>query len=204
MNSAPARAASPHRRDPEGTRERILNAALQEFAAGGFAGARIQSIARRAGVNARMLYHYFGEKDDLVRAILRRRFAEKPIQPKTDPAPLGSQMSDWFRRMSANPDWVRLTQWEALEAGDGAVVEEGERQRRWSVAVDRIRAQQEAGRLAPDLDPDLMLVALMSLATFPVAAAPMVRMVTGTNPTDPAFKRRYAAFLETLARHLTP
>lgn len=193
---------TPTRRDPEATRERILNAALREFAAGGFAGARIQSIARRAGVNARMLYHYFGDKDDLFRAILRRRFAERPIQPTGSPAGLASQMADWFRRVVANPDWVRLTQWEALEAAQGPVVEEEERRRRWAVAVERIRAEQDAGRLAVDLDPDLMLIALVGLTTFPVASAPMVRMVTGTNPTDPAFKRRYAAFLERLSTHL--
>jgi AcrR family transcriptional regulator len=112
------------RRDPTATRERILNAALAEFSANGFAGARIQAIARRAGVNARMLYHYFGEKDDLFRAILRRRFAERPIQPEAGPpAALSTQMGDWFTRVVSNPDWVRLTQWEALEAGSGPVVD---------------------------------------------------------------------------------
>jgi AcrR family transcriptional regulator len=176
---------------------------LAEFAADGFAGARIQSIARRAGVNARMLYHYFGEKEDLFRAILRRRFAERPIQLASRPAPLASQMADWFRKVVSNPDWVRLSQWEALENGDGPVVDEAERRRRWAVAVDRIRGEQEAGRLVSDLDPELMLVALVSLTTFPVASPPLVRLITGVSPDDPAFKRRYATFLERLSAYLT-
>jgi TetR/AcrR family transcriptional regulator len=194
--------STPTRRDPEATKERILNAALAEFSAEGFAGARIQAIAQRAGVNVRMLYHYFGEKDDLFRAILRRRFAERPIDPSAEPARVGAQMSDWFTRVTANPDWVRLSQWEALEVGDGPVVDEPERRQRWAAAVDRVRAEQASGDLFADLDPDLMLLALVALATFPAASPPVVRMLTGTAPTDPRFRKRYAAFLEALSGHL--
>ena len=200
----PALAAAP-RRDPTATRERILNAALAEFSASGFAGARIQAIAQRAGVNARMLYHYFGEKDDLFRAILRRRFADRPIHPEAvDPAPLSTQMGDWFTRVVGNPDWVRLTQWEALEAGSGPVVEEDERRRRWAIAIERIRAEQAGGRLAKDLDADLLLLAMVALTTFPVASPPTVRLITGANPADAAFRRRYTRFLHRLSEHLSP
>jgi AcrR family transcriptional regulator len=195
--------APPLRRDPEGTRERILNAALAEFAASGFAGARIHSIAGRAGVNARMLYHYFGDKDDLFRAILRRRFAERPIQPIGGAGGLAAHMVNWFRRVVGNADWVRLSFWEALEAGDGPLVEEEARRARWVSAVERIRAEQEAGRLVSDLDADLMLLALVSLTTFPAGSAPIVRLITGSSPSDPSFRRRYAAFLERLSAYLT-
>ena len=192
------------RRDPEGTRQRILNAALTEFAGRGFAGARIQSIARRAGVNARMLYHYFGEKEDLYRAIRRRRFAEHPVQPEADLQPLAAQMAGWFANVAANPDWVRLNEWESLEAGERPVVEEEERRRRWAVAVQRLRAQQAAGLLVDDLDADLLMLVMVALTTFPVAFPPMVRMITGLSPGDRRFQRRYRAFLQTLSDRLTP
>ncbi len=192
------------RRDAQGTRERILNAALAEFSASGFSGARIHAIARRAGVNVRMLYHYFGEKDDLFRAILRRRFAERPIQPDAaPPAPLGKQMQDWFDRIASNPDWVRLTQWEALEAGDEPLVEEAERRHRWGATIERIRAEQTAGRVPSDLDADLLVLAMVALATFPIASSPVVRLVSGAQPSDAAFQRRYRRFLARLSAHLT-
>ena len=57
-------------RDPERTRQRILDAALAEFSAKGLSGARIDEIAQRAGINKRMLYHYFGNKEDLYLAAL--------------------------------------------------------------------------------------------------------------------------------------
>ena len=65
------------KRDPAGTQKRILAAALKEFAEKGPAGARVDEIARLAGVNKRMLYHYFGSKDDLYREVYRRKLLEK-------------------------------------------------------------------------------------------------------------------------------
>ena len=53
----PTRRAKP--RDPERTRAAILGAAQREFAARGLSGARVDEIARRAGANKRMIYHYF-------------------------------------------------------------------------------------------------------------------------------------------------
>ena len=61
-------------RQPERTRSLILEAATAEFSARGLGGARVDSIARAAGVNKRMLYHYFGNKEDLFLAVLERAY----------------------------------------------------------------------------------------------------------------------------------
>jgi AcrR family transcriptional regulator len=61
-------------RQPERTRTSILEAATDEFSARGLGGARVDSIARAAGVNKRMLYHYFGNKEDLFLAVLERAY----------------------------------------------------------------------------------------------------------------------------------
>ena len=58
------------RRDPDASRKRILAAATEEFASKGFGEARVDEIAQRAGINKRMLYHYFGNKDELFTAVL--------------------------------------------------------------------------------------------------------------------------------------
>ena len=67
------------RRDPAGTRHRILTAAIEEFRCGGLAGARVDSIARRAQTNERMLYYYFGNKEQLFVAVVEdvyQKFAD--------------------------------------------------------------------------------------------------------------------------------
>lgn len=57
-------------RDPERTSAAILAASVREFTEKGYGGARINEIARRVGVNKRMLYHYFGGKEALYLAVL--------------------------------------------------------------------------------------------------------------------------------------
>ena len=57
------------RKKTEARREAILDAALEEFAAKGYAGARMEDIARRAGVAKGTLYLHFGDKEGLFRAI---------------------------------------------------------------------------------------------------------------------------------------
>jgi AcrR family transcriptional regulator len=58
------------KRNPAGTRRRILAAAKAEFAKNGLDGARVDVIAKRARTNKQMLYHYFGSKEALFTATL--------------------------------------------------------------------------------------------------------------------------------------
>src|SRR5262245_51071944 len=57
------------------TRQRLLDIAVQEFAERGFAGAKVDRIARRARVNKAMLYYHFKSKAGLYLTILREQFA---------------------------------------------------------------------------------------------------------------------------------
>ncbi len=66
----PKRAVTKAVRDPERTSAAILAAAVKEFMEKGYSGARINEIAKRAGANKRMLYHYFGDKEALYLAVL--------------------------------------------------------------------------------------------------------------------------------------
>ena len=63
--------------------DRILAAAAVEFAARGYAGARVDSIARRARVNKAMLYYHFRSKQGLYRALLRDTFGRAGARLET-------------------------------------------------------------------------------------------------------------------------
>ncbi|HXJ22322.1 MAG TPA: TetR family transcriptional regulator [Polyangia bacterium] len=58
------------KRSAERTREKILRAAITEFATHGFSGARVERIRQSARANTRMIYHYFGDKSRLYVAVL--------------------------------------------------------------------------------------------------------------------------------------
>jgi AcrR family transcriptional regulator len=55
---------------------RIIGAAREEFARRGFAGARVEQIARRAGVNKQLLFYYFNSKRGLFQAVLTESASE--------------------------------------------------------------------------------------------------------------------------------
>ena len=63
-------------RDAEATRQRILDAALTEFADKGLAGARIDVIADAARSNKRMIYYYFDGKEQLYIAVLEHAYID--------------------------------------------------------------------------------------------------------------------------------
>jgi AcrR family transcriptional regulator len=64
------------KRNPDQTKERILQAAFAEFAANGLEGARVDTIAERAQANKGMIYHYYGNKEGLFQAVLERAYEE--------------------------------------------------------------------------------------------------------------------------------
>lgn len=109
------------KRDPEGTRRRILDAATEEFAKGGLAGARVDQIARRAETNERMLYYYYGSKEGLFLAVLEKQYAEFRAAEEQlhiveeDPVAavrtLARFVWDWYYR---NPEFIRLVNSENL------------------------------------------------------------------------------------------
>jgi AcrR family transcriptional regulator len=62
-------------RDADRTQQALLAAATGEFAEQGFSGARMERVAERAGVNKRLIYYYFGSKDELFLAVLEATYA---------------------------------------------------------------------------------------------------------------------------------
>jgi AcrR family transcriptional regulator len=203
---APKRRTTSAARNPARTRERILTAALREFAAHGFAGARVDAIAKRAGSNKRMLYHYFSNKEGLFSAVLRHKIKERLNRgethaPKSD---LVSSLPFWFKLNCLDTDWVRLLAWESLQTPTQAVLDEKERVRiaRWATA--RIGQKQKAGHLRKDVSAAHLCLAKVSLAMFPVALPQVARLITGRSPHDPKFQRAYTKFLETISTAFRP
>lgn len=64
------------KRDADATKARILAAAKAEFARLGLGGARVDEIADRAKTNKRMIYHYFGGKEDLFQTVLEQAYLD--------------------------------------------------------------------------------------------------------------------------------
>ena len=81
---------TPARRDAAATREALTAAAVAEFSRNGFAGARVDEIARAAGVNKQLVYHYFDSKQGLYLVALEAVYAE--IREKEKGLSLGANL----------------------------------------------------------------------------------------------------------------
>lgn len=116
--------AKPRLRDAEATKLRILEAAKKEFAKNGLGGARVDDIAEKAKSNKRMIYHYFGSKEDLFRIVLEEvyqdiRAAEQKLNlealdPKAGLEKLVRFTWDYYLK---NPEFLTLVNSENLHRG---------------------------------------------------------------------------------------
>ena len=192
----------PGARNPQLTQQRILEAALQEFAAKGFAGARVDVIARRARINKRMLYHYFGDKEGLFREVLRRKIADRSAWLAGAPEDPVERLPFWFQMFCRDRDWVQLLQWEALQWGEKKVIDEEHREESVGRAVERVRQQQAKGLLDPDLDPGQLLLSMMALTAYPLAFPQLARLTTGLSVSDAQFQKQRETFLRQIGQLL--
>ena len=108
-------------RDPEGMRLRILEAAKQEFAAHGLAGARVDRIAANAGANKRMLYYHVGNKEDLYLTVLEGAYEKIRVEERgldlehLDPTEAIRTLIDFtWNYFLRNPEFLALLNTENL------------------------------------------------------------------------------------------
>jgi AcrR family transcriptional regulator len=183
-------------RDAEATKERILDAAFVEFMERGFAGARVDEIASRAGCNKALIYQHYGDKERLWEHILEWKTAElsKIASDVDHPAETVARFFDFY---AANPWCARLIMWEALNVGTGRVANEDDRRARFARNVEAIRAAQRKGTVDPSLDAEQTLISLIALINFWFMSPATVKMVTGEEPHTPrALQRRRKHILE--------
>lgn len=108
-------------RDAEATKLRIMTAAKKEFAKHGLAGARVDVIATRAKANKRMIYHYFGSKEELFQTVLEAayldiRTAEQMLDLESMPAEeaLEKLVRFTWNYYLKNPEFITLVNSENL------------------------------------------------------------------------------------------
>ena len=86
-----------------------MAAALKEFAAKGFTGARTGAIASRSGVNERMIFYCFGCKEGLYRAVLAANLADRAkLMESTPEDDFTSALVKGFAASCADGDVVRM------------------------------------------------------------------------------------------------
>ena len=190
-------AAHGRKRDPMMTRDRVLRAGIVEFCGHGYIGARIDQIARRAGCNMRMIYHYFGSKEKLYVAVLERVFGELRVEESRlhlehlDPVTGVLRLVDFtMDHLGRHPEFIALLGNENLLRGKylrkSRVVP-----RASAPLLEAIRALLDRGRgdgiFVRDVDPLQFYVSILSLCYVHVSNRYTLSITFSRDVTEPAF-----------------
>jgi AcrR family transcriptional regulator len=149
-----------------------------EFAEHGLAGARIDRIAERAGANKRLLYVYFGHKEQLFDAVVDRHVNELNDAVPMDAHDLGAYAGAVFDYLLRNPRVVRLVAWRDFERGLPTQAEEAA----YAKKLAAIRAAQRAGHLYDGMAALDLLAITQRLITSWLGATVGLKAAAGKDP----------------------
>jgi len=189
----------PRRRDPAATRTKLLAAARREFAGRGLAGARVDEIAARAGVNKQLVYYYFGDKDALYLAVLEWvyeeiREQERKLNLEGLPPELAIRnlIEASFDHLAAHPDFIALLNDEnrggarhvrgstRLEAMHSPLV---------SMVSQILKQGVQNGIFRKGIDPVQLYISIAGLSYFFFSNTPTLSAIFGKDLSSPTARR---------------
>lgn len=186
----------PAKRDPEGRQRRLVDAARREFTAKGLEGARVDEIARQAGVNKQLVYHYFGNKEALYLKILEDTY-EAMIDAKShlrldemEPVDaLERLVGLTFDHLVDHPEFVAMLNDENVHkarylAQSNTVP--ARHQQLVKVIGEVLRRGEIDGSLRPGIDPMQFYITLSGMCYFYFANIHTLTVIFGRDLTTPA------------------
>jgi AcrR family transcriptional regulator len=199
-DSGTNRAATRRKRDSAATRARILGAAAQEFSNKGYDGARMEKIVARAECNIRMVYHYFGRKEDLYLAVLERAYEQvrsreleldlKHLEPVEGMKVL---IEFTFDHIAGHPEFVGLMN--AENVLKGRFLRKSTQVPEATVPlVEAIRDLLSRGEIAgvfhPNVDPVQLYVTILSVSYVHVSNCHTLSIIFQQDLSDAAWLRK--------------
>jgi len=185
------------RRQPEESRAAILTAAMQEFSREGVAGARIDAIARQAGVNKALLYYYFRDKDALYAAVLDEVFGGlsaivRPVfsldlQPREK---LLTYVQAHFDYVASHPLYPPIVQAEMMNAGRGRATQLPRIVRQYfQPLLGHLTEVLKAGHASGEfrhVEAMQFVPSMIAVIVFYFTNAPVMQILSGKDPLAPA------------------
>ncbi|AAZ34758.1 TetR/AcrR family transcriptional regulator [Pseudomonas savastanoi pv. phaseolicola] len=154
-----ATAPKGRKNNPEKTREDILQAAVAEFVAHGLTGARVDAIAERTKTSKRMIYYYFGSKEQLYVEVLEKlygaiRNTESELNlSELEPVKAIHRVVEFtFDHHDSNVDFVRIVCIENIHYGENVKQSDSIQAKSQNIirALDGILRRGEASGLFRD------------------------------------------------------
>ncbi len=212
--AAPSSPEAERQRDKDRTRADILDVATREFADKGYTGARVDEIAERTSTTKRMIYYYFGGKEQLYIAVLERAYsAIRALEAELDVEHL--EPEDAIRKLAeltfdhheANPDFIRLVSIENIHRAEHIARSEllaGLANPALDGLSRVLHRGRAAGRFRDDVDPLDIHMVISSFCVFRLANRHTFAAIFGRDMLDPARREHHRRMLgDLLITYLT-
>ncbi|GAB5378299.1 MAG: TetR family transcriptional regulator [Acuticoccus sp.] len=184
--------------DPEGVRENILTVAVEEFAAHGLSGARVDNIAARTRTSKRMIYYYFGDKRGLYThaleaAYLRVREGEEALDlaQLAPEAALARLVAFTFDHHRSHPEFIRMVMIENIHNAQNLARSEVIAGLNIA-AIDKLRdicaRGEKAGVFRAGLDPVVLHWQISAFSFFNVSNRPTFAALFGAGLFEPTMQ----------------
>jgi TetR/AcrR family transcriptional regulator len=179
----------PKQRDAAATRAALLSTAISEFAEKGFAGARVDEIANRAGVNKQLLYHHFGNKDDLYRIALETIYSHIRENEKAlhlaDLTPIEAMQTlvgYSFDYLVDHPEFIKLVSDENAQGAPHAAKSAGLAEMHWpliELLQETLKRGAAEGVFRNDMDPINVYISIAGISYFFFSNNPTLSAIFG-------------------------
>ncbi|QRG09150.1 TetR family transcriptional regulator [Xanthobacter dioxanivorans] len=191
-------------RDADKTRLKILEAAEVEFARKGLAGARVDLVAEEAGANKRMIYYYFGSKEDLYVAVLERAYTDMRVaEARLDleslpPVEAITRLVEFkFDYPATHPHIITLLNGENMLGGE--YLRRSTRLREMQISlIERLKTLlargEKEGTVRPGIDPMHLYMTISAVSYFYFSNNPTFSTAFGrdlSTPEERAVRRRH-------------
>jgi len=212
--AAPAvRSRQPRKNNPEKTRQDILLAAIHEFAEQGLSGARVDAIAERTSTSKRMIYYYFGSKEQLYLAVLEKLYGDIRATEATlrldelaPEAAIRRLVEFTFDHHDLNVDFIRVASIENIHHGEHIAQSSVLRSQSKSIVseIAAILARGvEAGVFRAGVDPLDLHLLISSFCFFRVSNRYTFSTIHQLDLGDPQGKARHREMIcETVIRYI--
>src|SRR3954470_14162302 len=179
------------------SRDQILDAAEQLFAARGFARTTIKDIGSAAGLNSALLYYYFADKDELYHEVLRRfvsRLVARTMSELTAEGSPDDRLRALLRAQAEllieNPHFPRLMVRELAESEGAHAVEQFHllASTTFRRLCELIEEGQRTGIFRKDVDPRFAAISTVAQLVYFFVARPAIRVLLKAGPEGPSPK----------------
>lgn len=191
--------------DETGTKQKIIDAACHEFAEFGLAGARVDHIAQRAGVNKAMIYYHFTSKELLYREVVTSFFQSVFSRLRARTAE-GSTLEEFLLALldvhaqayRESPDFVRILLRELASPQESLlpVIADAIRSSQFPAGtVERFKAAAEAGQFR-NVDPRQALISLVTMSLGYLLLAPLMDRILNISDRSQFIEERKHAIVD--------